>query len=344
MRNLITDIDGILVGQSEIVNDNNRSGVTLIVPEQPCVASYMLRGGAPASRDLHLLEPEKLVTNIDAICLSGGSAYGLAAADALMKILHQQEKGFATDAHRVPIIPSASLFDLRLNQTLPDYSVLAEQAFHNLSKEFSLGNVGAGTGAVSGNLKGGIGSASTILPNHPDIKIGALVALNSFGSSIINHQGELYGANFLKPEDDPQQIYKHIQQKHTASEQMPFCKAGFQNQNTSLAIIATNMSLNKAELKALANGASDGLARAIYPCHTLYDGDVCFALSTSQMKTSDMTTTQRATDNKNHSLLLVQLTALAAHCVTRAVMRAILEAQSIPSHPNYRDFLKSNLK
>ncbi len=201
MDDAITDIDGVLVGQSQLKNDRHHTGVTLIVPDKPCYASYALRGGAPASRELHLLEPEKLVQKIDAICLSGGSAYGLSAADALMREFQQQNRGFPAGHHVVPIIPAASLFDLSLNQSIADYPVLAREALQNLNKKVIMGNQGAGTGAVSGLIKGGVGSASAELQSDSTpsqaIKIGALVAVNSFGSTIINQQGNFYGAHFM---------------------------------------------------------------------------------------------------------------------------------------------------
>ena len=342
MNDAITDIDGLLVGQSQLNNQHHLTGVTLIIPEKPCCASYALRGGAPASRELHLLEPEKLVQKIDAICLSGGSAYGLAAADALMLEMRAQGRGFKTKQHVVPIIPAVSLFDLTHNSSIADYRALAREAWQNQSDKIVMGNQGAGTGATSGLIKGGVGSASAeseiLSTTAQPIKVGALVAVNSFGSTIINQQGDFYGAHFMNQAE--RQLLPSLSANNKdntpipVTDELQLCKNGFP-QNTSLAVIATNLALDKAQLKALANSASDGLARAIYPCHTLFDGDIVFALSTAQHSVTPDTTTLPQ--------IMVQLASLAAKTLSRAVIRAILSAESTHNISNYNDFIKKTL-
>ncbi len=335
MQNLITDVPGILIGQSKIIRDLPlcASGISLITSEKPMIAACTVRGGAPATRELELLHPEKLITHIDGICLVGGSAYGLAAADQLMHDFHHANRGFPTNVRRIPIIPTAALFDLQLNpETLPDYTLLAKQAYLNIGKNFHLGNHGAGTGAIAGKLKGGIGSASSVINiANQKIIIGAFVAVNSFGNVVLPNNRNFYGEYFLKPEDDDAKIYdpeilnSRILADHGTDD--PDCKSSFAGENTTLAIIATNLDLPQSALKAISHTASDGLARAIRPCHTLFDGDILFAISTQQEKIR----------GNPPPKLLVTLSSLAADCLTRSVMRAILQANDLHSIPAYRN-------
>src|SRR4051812_41818113 len=181
-RNLITDVDGLLVGNAH--DDRLRSGVSVVLGERPFVASVDVRGGAPGSRETDLLDPSCTVDRVDAICLSGGSAFGLGASDGTMRWLRERGRGVAVGGVVVPIVPTAILFDL-LNGgdkgwDWPPYRELAYQATGAAARDFALGNAGAGLGAKAGDLKGGLGSASAIDP-RTGLQVGALVAVNARG-------------------------------------------------------------------------------------------------------------------------------------------------------------------
>src|SRR5215831_3377709 len=181
-RNLITDVEGILVDNQE--DQRLRSGVSVVLCEEPSVASVDVRGGAPGTRDTDLLGPSCRVDRIDAVCLSGGSAYGLSAADGVMRWLRDNGRGIAIADVDVPIVPTAILFDL-LNGgdkswEWPPYREMAYEATAKAARDFALGNIGAGMGAKAGNLKGGLGSASAI-DSTTGLQVGALVAVNARG-------------------------------------------------------------------------------------------------------------------------------------------------------------------
>ncbi|MBV8392227.1 MAG: P1 family peptidase, partial [Alphaproteobacteria bacterium] len=181
-RNLITDVDGVLVGNAQ--DDRLRSGVSVVVCETPAVASVDVRGGAPGTRETDLLDPSCRVDRVDAICLSGGSAYGLSSTDGVMKWMRERHRGITIADIVVPIVPTAILFDL-LNGgdkawDWPPYPELAYRATGAAARDFALGNIGAGMGAKAGNLKGGLGSASAIDP-QTGLQVGALVAVNARG-------------------------------------------------------------------------------------------------------------------------------------------------------------------
>jgi L-aminopeptidase/D-esterase-like protein len=182
-RNLITDVDGLLVGNAD--DARLKSGVTAVICEERAVASYQILGGAPGTRETDLLEPHNSVQAINAVVLSGGSAFGLDAASGVQAALREQGIGFEVGGYRVPIVPSAILFDLRNGGDkdwgrYPPYRELGYDAVQAASRDFSIGTAGAGTGALSAGLKGGLGSASVVLDNG--ITIGALAAVNPIGS------------------------------------------------------------------------------------------------------------------------------------------------------------------
>ena len=188
-KNLISDVQGILVGNAEdhIVN----TGTTVLTGKKPFTSSYKVLGGAPGSRETDLLEPDKLVKKIDAIVLSGGSAFGLESASEVANQLRKDDRGFPVGEHRVPIVPGAIIFDLtnggKKNWKNNPYADLAAKAYHSVGTEFEIGSYGAGKGAISGNLKGGLGSASLVIENN--FTVGALIIVNSFGwinCSVVN--------------------------------------------------------------------------------------------------------------------------------------------------------------
>jgi len=321
-RNSITDLPGILVGQAE---DHARiSGTTVVLTEAPAVASVDVRGGAPGSRETELLAPGNLVERIDAIVLSGGSAFGLDAAAGVMDWLVEKGRGFAVGAVRVPIVPAAILFDLGFPSSRawagePPYRALGREAVAGAGKEFALGNAGAGLGATAGRLKGGVGSASLVLGSGATV--GAIVAVNSWGAVVRPDCGRLWAADLaLAGEIDPQPA---IPDTALDPEDFSQCGATIPGASTTIAVVATDAALDKTGCRRLAIMAQDGLARAIRPVHTPFDGDTVFALSTGTGMPIDPVT-------------LTQLGSAAADCLARAVMRAVLAASPLGGIPSWR--------
>ena len=322
-RNLITDVDGLLVGNAG--DDALMTGVTVVLPEAPTVASVDVRGGAPGTRETDLLDPSARVDRIDAVVLSGGSAFGLDAAAGAMAWLAERGRGVAVGDAVVPIVPAAILFDLRGGIArrwgdTPPYRALARRAVETAAQDFPLGNVGAGLGAKAGRLKGGLGSASAIAPTGETV--GALVAANPWGSVVmpgspcfwawaLEQDGELGG----QPRPDTATI---------DLADLSDCAPVRIDTNTTIAVVATDASLTKADCRRLAIMAQAGLARAIRPVHTLFDGDTVFALATAR---------RGAVDPAG----LVRLGALAADCLARAVARAVFEARSAGGFVSYQE-------
>jgi D-aminopeptidase len=324
-RNLITDVPGVRVGNAQ--NAQLASGVTVVLFDEPAIASIDLRGGGPGTRETDLLDPQMAVPRIDAITLSGGSAYGLDAASGAQAYLREQGRGYQVGAARVAIVPGAILFDL-LNGgdkdwgRYPPYRELAYAAAANAGPEFALGSVGAGTGATTVNLKGGLGSASALTPDG--FIVGALAAVNAAGSIVVadgpwfwaapfEDNGELGGRGFPSP------LPPGALEARTK---------GALRQSTALVVVATDAALTKAQAKRLAVTAQDGLARAGYPVHTSLDGDVVFAAATGAKPLADPT------------FAFMRLGAIAANVVARAVARGVYEATALPfagALPSWRD-------
>jgi L-aminopeptidase/D-esterase-like protein len=321
-RNLITDVPGILVGQAE--DRGGISGATVVLAEAPAMASVDVRGGAPGGRETELLAPGTLIDRIDAVVLSGGSAFGLDAAAGVMDWLLEAGRGFAVGAAMVPIVPAAILFDLgfpgrRMWSGEPPYRALGRRAVGAATKEFAQGNAGAGLGATAGRLKGGIGSASLVLADGATV--GAIVAVNSCGATVRPGCGRFWGADFAFPgEIDPQPA---IPDAPFDPEDFSECKAVAAGANTTIAVVATDAALDKTGCRRLAIMAQDGLARAIRPIHTPFDGDAVFALATGAGPP--------ATPG-----LLLQLGTAAADCLARAVMRALTLAEPLGGVPSWR--------
>jgi L-aminopeptidase/D-esterase-like protein len=327
-RNLITDVPGILVGQAE--DRGGSTGTTVVLAEQPATASVDVRGGAPGTRETELLTPDALVDRVDAVVLSGGSAFGLDAAAGVMEWLAAAGRGFEVGSSsrspmiRVPIVPGAILFDLgfpgrRMWSGEPPYRALGRRAVGAATKEFAQGNAGAGLGATAGRLKGGIGSASLVLADGATV--GAIVAVNSCGATVRPGCGRFWGADFAFPgEIDPQPA---IPDAPFDPEDFSECKAVAAGANTTIAVVATDAALDKTGCRRLAIMAQDGLARAIRPIHTPFDGDAVFALATGAGPP--------ATPG-----LLLQLGTAAADCLARAVMRALTLAEPLGGVPSWR--------
>jgi D-aminopeptidase len=314
VRNLITDVPGIKVGHAEDVHLG--SGTTAIVFDEPAVASIDLRGGGPGTRETALLDPAQTVQGIDAITLSGGSAFGLDSASGVQAWLREKGRGFAVRTARVPIVPAAILFDLLSGGDknwgrFPPYRELGYAAAAAAGADFALGSVGAGTGATTVNYKGGIGSASAQTPDGHIV--GALAAVNAAGSVVIDRGPWFWAAPFERDGEFGGRGLPSVFSVHALE---PRTKASAR-ESTTLVVVATDAILTKAQAKRLAVMAQSGLSRAIYPVHTSLDGDVAFAASTGRRALAD-------------SLLgLTVLGAIAANVVARAVARGVFTAAAL---------------
>ena len=314
MRNLITDVAGVRVGHAH--DARLGSGVTAIIFDEPAVGGVDVRGGGPGTRETTLLDPAQTISGIDAVVLSGGSAFGLDAASGVQAFLREQGRGFAVRGARIPIVPGAILFDL-LNGgdkawgRYPPYRELGYDAAGNASRDFALGSVGAGHGANTVNLKGGIGSASAGIDG---VTVGALAAVNASGSVTIGDGRYFWAAPF---EQDKEFGGCGLPSAIPADALEPRIKGGA-GANTTLVVVATDAVLTKAQANRLAVMAQTGLARAIYPVHTPLDGDVLFTAATGMKPLSDPL---RA---------LAQLGAVAANVTARAIARGVYEATALP--------------
>ena len=322
-RNLITDVAGILVGNAD--DARLASGTTAIVFEEPAVAAVDVRGGAPGTRETDLLEPHRTIERIDAVVLSGGSAFGLDAGSGVQALLRERGRGFAIGDVRVPLVAGAVLFDL-LNGgdkdwgRFPPYRELGYRAAAAAGPEFALGSAGAGLGATTVNLKGGLGSASAV--TRDGHMVGALVAVNACGSVNVGRGPHFWAAPF---ERDGEFGALGFPTTVPPAALTPLAK-GRPGENTTIAIVATDAALTKAQTKELAIMAQDGFARAIYPAHTTLDGDTVFAAATGRRPLADAVNE------------LTELGAVAANVLARAVARGIFEATALRGGvPSWRD-------
>ncbi len=323
-RNLITDVPGIRVGHAG--DPLLGSGVTVVVFDEPAVASIDLRGGAPGTRETALLDPAQTVSGIDAIALSGGSAFGLDTASGAQAWLREQGRGFAVRSARVPIVPGAILFDLLSGgdkdwDRYPPYRELGYAAAAGAEVNFALGSVGAGLGATTVNFKGGVGSASAQIDGFT---VGALAVVNAAGSVVMGGGPAFWAAPFEQHDEfGGRELLSVI----PAGALEPRTK-GSPQASTTLVVVATDATLTKAQAKRLAVMAQTGVARAIYPVHTPLDGDVLFAASTGRKALADPL------------LGLSKLGAVAANVTARAIARAVYEATTLPfagAQPSWRD-------
>ncbi|WP_217574486.1 P1 family peptidase [Mesorhizobium sp. GbtcB19] len=284
-RNLITDVAGLRVGNA--ADARLKSGVTVVLCDEPAVAGVQVLGGAPGTRETDLLEPQNSIATIHAVVLSGGSAFGLDAASGVQAALREKNIGVEVGGFRVPIVPAAILFDLRNGGDkdwgrYPPYRELGYQAVQAATADFAIGTAGAGTGALTSGLKGGLGSASTVLDSG--VTVGALAAVNPTGSVTVGRSRHFWAAPFEigdefgglgYPEPVPQdarRILLKYRDRHLGEPP--------EGVSTTIAVIATDAVLTKAAAKRLAIAAHDGFARAIWPTHTPADGDLVFALAT----------------------------------------------------------------
>tara|TARA_B100000614_G_scaffold261846_1_gene292926 strand:+ start:1023 stop:2009 length:987 start_codon:yes stop_codon:yes gene_type:complete len=305
-KNSITDIDGFLVGNAH--DDNIKSGVTVLTRSTSFRASVSILGGAPGTKETDLLSPDKIVENIDGIVLAGGSAFGLDASSGVMDCLRIQNRGFDTGAIKVPIVPSAILFDLK-NGGLKDWKInpyrdLGRKAFLNISDYFEVGSVGAGCGATTSVVKGGLGTNSIFYGDR--IKVAAIIAVNSVGSPFFPGTNVLYSDFYSGKKENMERP------PMTALINSTKLLTG---EATTLGIVCTNLNFNKNDLNRIAISAHSGIARAIEPSHTPFDGDIIFSATSG---------TEPIVNNDKDLMLVCQLSAL---CVTQAVGSAIKAAR-----------------
>ena len=315
VRNLITDIPGIRVGHAG--DAALASGSTVVVFDKAVVASVDVRGGGPGTRETALLDPAQTVEGIDAVVLSGGSAFGLDAASGVQAYLREQGRGFRIRDAVVPIVPAAIMFDL-LNGgdknwgRYPPYRDFGYAAAAGAGADFGLGSTGAGLGATTATLKGGVGSASA--QTRDGITVGALVVVNAVGTTTIGDGPHFWAAPF---EQNGEFGGRGWPAQVSAADLAIRAKGGAQ-ENTTIALIATDAQLSKAQCNRLAVMAQDGLARAIYPVHTPLDGDVVFSAATADKPLADP------------YYGLAELGMVAANVMARAVARGVFEASALP--------------
>ncbi|YBV97677.1 P1 family peptidase [Phyllobacteriaceae bacterium JZ32] len=315
LRNLLTDVDGLRVGNAG--DDRIKSGVTVILCDEPAIAAVQVLGGAPGTRETDLLEPHNTVETVNALVLSGGSAFGLDAASGVQAALRERGIGFEVGGYRVPVVPAAILFDLKNGGDkdwgrYPPYRELGYEAAQNATRDFAIGTAGAGTGALVSGLKGGLGSASTVLENG--ITISALAAVNAIGSVTLGRSRHFWAAPFEIGAEFGGLGLPHPLPADAAKVALKFRDAT-SLANTTIAVIATDAVLTKAQAKRLATSAHDGFARAIWPAHTPLDGDLVFALATGTSGTAP-----RGDD-------FIDLCAAAASTMARAIARGVHAAE-----------------
>lgn len=317
--NSITDIAGILVGNAQ--DGTLKSGVTAILVDPAAIAAVHVMGGAPGTRETDLLAPENTVEQINAVVLSGGSAFGLDAASGVQARLRETGKGFAVGSQIVPIVPGAILFDLVNGgkkdwERYPPYRELGYDAACNASTDFAIGTAGAGTGALVAGLKGGLGTASLVLGNG--ITIGAIVAVNALGSPLVGDGPHFRAAPFEIGDEFGGLSLPHPWPANARDLRIKFRQSAQPGTNTTIAAIATDAVLTKAQAKRLAIASHDGFSHALWPSHTPMDGDLVFALATG------------SSGNVPTMDDWIDLSAGAAAVMARAIARAVFAASPAP--------------
>ena len=325
-KNLITDVDGILVGNAH--NKEVATGCTVITPIEGSLASADVRGGAPGTREVGALNPYNLIDSVDSIVLSGGSTWGLEAASSVANSIGGEGRGYrpSSKSKNVPMVPAAILYDLANGGDKewlknPPYSSLGLEAVSNLSDKIELGNFGAGYGSQAGSLKGGLGSASFV--SNDGIQVGGLFAVNSYGSTVNNETGQFWAAideteNEFGGMGVPTFAPNDVLSGTAARETLP-------GQNTTIGVIATNVKLDSKAAKRIAIMAHSGMSRAIRPIHSPVDGDVIFVISTGTL-------------NKELSLNDINtIGELGARVCSRSIARGIYEADSILGIKSWRE-------
>lgn len=347
MSGSITDVAGIDVGhhhrldRDATVGDFSSSehpspgsgwacGTTVVVAPAGTVGAVDVRGGAPGSRETELLDPSNSVRHVDAVVLTGGSAFGLAAADGVMSWLEQRDRGVRMKGGTVPIVPAAVIFDLPVgawsHRPTAEFGYAAAAAA--AGGDVAVGSVGAGVGARAGSLKGGVGTASMVLDSG--VTVGAIVVVNSGGEVLDPMTGLPWMADLVRefglsapPADE---VAAYVARKAEAS---PL--------NTTIAVIATDAVLSPAGCHRVAIAAQDGLARTIRPAHTPLDGDTVFVLATGAVEIEPSPDTPTAM--LPETALSTAVGAAAADCLASAVLAAVVAAEPVAGIPTYRGLL-----
>lgn len=329
--NLITDVAGLRVGNAQ--DAVLKSGTTVLTADTSFTASVHVMGGAPGTRETDLLAPDKTVDAVDALVLSGGSAFGLDACSGVVDGLRAKGQGYRVGPAVIPLVPGAILFDL-LNGGQKDwdanpYQELGKAAFMAASTEFEIGSVGAGTGALCAMQKGGLGSTSLVLDSG--VTVGALVAVNPLGSVTTPGDRHFWAATFevngefggVGPDTAQGLGFSTENRKLQSMMELAAARA-----NTTIAIVATDAPLTKTQCQRMAVAAHDGIGRAIVPAHTPNDGDLVFAAATGDASGV-------APDD------LREIGAAAAICLSRAIARGVYAATPAAGDllPCYRDTL-----
>jgi L-aminopeptidase/D-esterase-like protein len=335
MTGSITDVAGILVGNHHRIDPDATlgsgwaCGSTVVLTPPGTIGAVDVRGGAPGSRETDLLDPANSVRYVDAVLLTGGSAYGLAAADGVMGWLEAHGRGVAMDGGLVPIVPGAVIFDLPVGgwQCRPtaEFGCAAAEA---AGVEFAVGTAGAGVGARAGVLKGGLGTASITL--DIGVTVGAIVAVNCAGNVVDPRTGLPWMAHLIDafgltaPPAEEVAVFAELDRADSPL-------------NTTIAVVATDAALSPAACKRMAMAAHDGLAHTIRPAHTPLDGDTVFALATGAVEVEPAADTPASMSPETK--LLTAVGAAAADCLALAVLAGVLAAESVAGIPTYRGML-----
>jgi L-aminopeptidase/D-esterase-like protein len=324
-QNAITDVHGILVGNRS--DEVAASGITVVLCLEGAVAGVDVRGAAPGTRETDLLAPTNLVERVQAVALCGGSVFGLAAADGVVRWLAERGKGFPLVGGEVaPIVPAAVLYDLGRGQTFrppvgPDWGYDACSSAS--SGSVPMGCAGAGTGAVAGGIKGGLGTASEVLDSG--ITVAAIVAVNALGQAVNPYSG--------RPWEIGLELDGEFGQWGRRAKQAPSPPVSSPGQNTTIGVVATDAILTKPQAQKVAQMAHDGLARAIRPAHTLFDGDSIFCMATGAKELPDAPGFFVAPN----AVALNDLGRAAADTFARGVVHAILAARSAYGFTAFQD-------
>lgn len=335
----ISDVAGILVGHHDRLDADATlgsgwaCGSTVVLAPPGTVGAVDVRGGAPGSRETDLLDPSNSVRHVDAVVLTGGSAYGLAAADGVMTWLEEQGRGVAMDGGVVPIVPAAVIFDLPVGgwRCRPT-AEFGYRAVQSAAADFAVGTVGAGVGARAAVLKGGVGTASMTLESG--VTVGAIVVVNSAGNVIDPATGLPWMTHLAKE-------FGLITPPVEEIAALAALDAESSPLNTTIAVVATDAALTPAACRRFAVAAQDGLAHTIRPAHTPLDGDTVFALATGAMQLEPAANTPVAMAPETKPLAAIG--AAGADCLARAVVDAVLAAQTAAGIPTYRDVLPGAL-
>ena len=336
MKNLITDIEGILIGCAE--DQKFSTGVTVLSGPRPFKAAVDVRGGGAGTRETEILKLESSIGRLDAIVLSGGSAFGLDASSEIQKLLLEEGKGYRVKNHTIPLVSSAVIFDLiqtkkYYTDDLSIWRILAKKAYENLSENFLLGSHGAGYGANTATVKGGQGSASSHLKLKcgKKIKVGSLVINNAVGNPLLND-----GPNFLSGYLEINNEFGGLvesKEKYDGKIRAKRISNNFEQLNTVIGIVATDAPLNRNQLKRLSIMCHGSISRSIHPSHTPMDGDTIFAITTSHES-------EKLSEEIDKSDLTI-LNSVACDTFSRACNRAIFESINIGGKPSWKDLFQN---